>query len=89
MINLRKNHPLIKIANNALVDLPAPINISYVNMTLKYLPSSPPSQGDRTYTTVKLWNSLPNKIKTEETYSGFCSSLKLHILKQRENEFTS
>ena len=28
MINLRKIHPLIKIANNALVDLPAPINIS-------------------------------------------------------------
>jgi len=28
MIRLRKNHPLIKIANNALVDLPAPINIS-------------------------------------------------------------
>jgi len=28
MINLRKTHPLIKIANNALVDLPAPINIS-------------------------------------------------------------
>ena len=28
MTNLRKSHPLIKIANNALVDLPAPINIS-------------------------------------------------------------
>jgi len=28
MIRLRKTHPLIKIANNALVDLPAPINIS-------------------------------------------------------------
>lgn len=28
MINIRKTHPLIKIANNALVDLPAPINIS-------------------------------------------------------------
>jgi ubiquinol-cytochrome c reductase cytochrome b subunit len=28
MITLRKNHPLIKIINNALVDLPAPINIS-------------------------------------------------------------
>jgi ubiquinol-cytochrome c reductase cytochrome b subunit len=28
MIRIRKNHPLIKIANNALVDLPAPINIS-------------------------------------------------------------
>lgn len=28
MINLRKIHPLIKIANNALVDLPAPVNIS-------------------------------------------------------------
>ena len=28
MINLRKTHPLIKIANNSLVDLPAPINIS-------------------------------------------------------------
>jgi len=28
MTNLRKTHPLIKIANNALVDLPAPINIS-------------------------------------------------------------
>jgi len=28
MINLRKTHPLIKIANNALVDLPAPNNIS-------------------------------------------------------------
>lgn len=28
MINLRKTHPLIKIANNALVDLPAPIRIS-------------------------------------------------------------
>jgi len=28
MISLRKTHPLIKIANNALVDLPAPINIS-------------------------------------------------------------
>jgi len=28
MINTRKRHPLIKIANNALVDLPAPINIS-------------------------------------------------------------
>lgn len=28
MIALRKSHPLIKIANNALVDLPAPINIS-------------------------------------------------------------
>jgi len=28
MLSLRKTHPLIKIANNALVDLPAPINIS-------------------------------------------------------------
>lgn len=28
MIAVRKTHPLIKIANNALVDLPAPINIS-------------------------------------------------------------
>nr|YP_009652406.1 cytochrome b [Sinella curviseta]QAU56477.1 cytochrome b [Sinella curviseta] len=28
MTNLRKTHPLIKIANNALIDLPAPINIS-------------------------------------------------------------
>lgn len=28
MINTRKNHPLIKIVNNALVDLPAPSNIS-------------------------------------------------------------
>nr|YP_001798491.1 cytochrome b [Orchesella villosa]ABS57589.1 cytochrome b [Orchesella villosa] len=28
MMNLRKMHPLIKIANNALVDLPAPVNIS-------------------------------------------------------------
>jgi ubiquinol-cytochrome c reductase cytochrome b subunit len=28
MIRLRKTHPLIKIANNALVDLPAPVNIS-------------------------------------------------------------
>jgi hypothetical protein len=28
MLNLRKIHPLIKIANNALVDLPAPVNIS-------------------------------------------------------------
>jgi len=28
MINLRKTHPLIKIINNSLVDLPAPINIS-------------------------------------------------------------
>lgn len=28
MIKFRKNHPLIKIANNALVDLPSPINIS-------------------------------------------------------------
>nr|AFX69370.1 cytochrome b [Pseudoxiphophorus jonesii] len=28
MTNLRKAHPLLKIANNALVDLPAPINIS-------------------------------------------------------------
>jgi len=28
MITLRKTHPLIKIINNALVDLPAPINIS-------------------------------------------------------------
>nr|ACL14763.1 cytochrome b [Quintana atrizona] len=28
MTNLRKSHPLLKIANNALVDLPAPINIS-------------------------------------------------------------
>jgi len=28
MIRIRKTHPLIKIANNALVDLPAPINIS-------------------------------------------------------------
>nr|AGR45740.1 cytochrome b [Poecilia mexicana limantouri]AVM18772.1 cytochrome b [Poecilia mexicana limantouri] len=28
MANLRKSHPLLKIANNALVDLPAPANIS-------------------------------------------------------------
>nr|AAM45787.1 cytochrome b [Poeciliopsis occidentalis] len=28
MASLRKSHPLLKIANNALVDLPAPINIS-------------------------------------------------------------
>nr|ACO50977.1 cytochrome b [Xenophallus umbratilis]ACO50983.1 cytochrome b [Xenophallus umbratilis]ACO50984.1 cytochrome b [Xenophallus umbratilis]ACO50988.1 cytochrome b [Xenophallus umbratilis] len=28
MANLRKSHPLLKIANNALMDLPAPINIS-------------------------------------------------------------
>nr|AAM45774.1 cytochrome b [Phallichthys tico] len=28
MANLRKSHPLLKIANNALVDLPAPVNIS-------------------------------------------------------------
>lgn len=28
MTALRKTHPLIKIANNALVDLPAPVNIS-------------------------------------------------------------
>nr|YP_009573276.1 cytochrome b [Hippocampus camelopardalis]QBF44754.1 cytochrome b [Hippocampus camelopardalis]UTV01021.1 cytochrome b [Hippocampus camelopardalis] len=28
MANLRKTHPIIKIANNALVDLPAPSNIS-------------------------------------------------------------
>lgn len=28
MANLRKTHPLLKIANNALVDLPAPSNIS-------------------------------------------------------------
>nr|YP_009753962.1 cytochrome b [Dicranocentrus wangi]QIT06443.1 cytochrome b [Dicranocentrus wangi] len=28
MVNLRKTHPLIKIASNALVDLPAPVNIS-------------------------------------------------------------
>lgn len=28
MITIRKTHPLIKIANNALVDLPAPVNIS-------------------------------------------------------------
>nr|ACL14703.1 cytochrome b [Girardinus rivasi] len=28
MANLRKSHPLLKIANDALVDLPAPINIS-------------------------------------------------------------
>lgn len=28
MANLRKNHPLFKILNNALVDLPAPVNIS-------------------------------------------------------------
>jgi ubiquinol-cytochrome c reductase cytochrome b subunit len=28
MLNLRKSHPLISIANNALVDLPAPVNIS-------------------------------------------------------------
>nr|YP_010759006.1 cytochrome b [Ctenolepisma longicaudatum]WEX31831.1 cytochrome b [Ctenolepisma longicaudatum] len=26
---MRKHHPLLKIANNALIDLPAPINISY------------------------------------------------------------
>nr|YP_010389708.1 cytochrome b [Fundulus lima]UPT34482.1 cytochrome b [Fundulus lima] len=28
MANLRKNHPLMKIANDALVDLPTPMNIS-------------------------------------------------------------
>nr|ACZ64821.1 cytochrome b [Micropoecilia branneri] len=28
MTNLRKSHPLLKIANDALVDLPAPVNIS-------------------------------------------------------------
>jgi ubiquinol-cytochrome c reductase cytochrome b subunit len=28
MINVRKTHPLFKIINNALVDLPAPVNIS-------------------------------------------------------------
>nr|AFX69307.1 cytochrome b [Pseudoxiphophorus bimaculatus] len=28
MANLRKTHPLLKIVNNALVDLPAPVNIS-------------------------------------------------------------
>ena len=28
MIILRKNHPLIKIINNSLIDLPAPVNIS-------------------------------------------------------------
>nr|ABW97037.1 cytochrome b [Chelon ramada]ABW97038.1 cytochrome b [Chelon ramada] len=28
MINIRKTHPLLKIANDALVDLPAPANIS-------------------------------------------------------------
>nr|YP_009740457.1 cytochrome b [Salina celebensis]QID03184.1 cytochrome b [Salina celebensis] len=28
MMNIRKTHPLIKIANGALIDLPAPINIS-------------------------------------------------------------
>lgn len=28
MINIRKTHPLIRIANGALIDLPAPINIS-------------------------------------------------------------
>nr|YP_008855017.1 cytochrome b [Garra flavatra]BAO09000.1 cytochrome b [Garra flavatra] len=28
MVSLRKTHPLIKIANNALIDLPAPSNIS-------------------------------------------------------------
>jgi len=28
MINIRKTHPLVKIINNALVDLPAPANIS-------------------------------------------------------------
>nr|QYC62015.1 cytochrome b [Cnesterodon decemmaculatus]QYC62016.1 cytochrome b [Cnesterodon decemmaculatus] len=28
MANLRKSHPLLKIANHALVDLPAPVNIS-------------------------------------------------------------
>nr|AIE42911.1 cytochrome b [Xenoophorus captivus] len=28
MANLRKTHPLLKIANNTLVDLPAPVNIS-------------------------------------------------------------
>lgn len=28
MTNVRKSHPLLKIANNALVDLPTPINIS-------------------------------------------------------------
>lgn len=30
MISIRKNHPLIKIINNSLVDLPAPSNISYI-----------------------------------------------------------
>lgn len=29
MINLRKQHPLIKILNNSLVDLPSPSNISF------------------------------------------------------------
>jgi len=29
MINLRKQHPLIKIINNSLVDLPSPSNISF------------------------------------------------------------
>nr|YP_006303456.1 cytochrome b [Pseudomyxus capensis]AEK53131.1 cytochrome b [Pseudomyxus capensis] len=28
MINIRKTHPLLKIANNALIDLPTPANIS-------------------------------------------------------------
>lgn len=28
MANLRKTHPLLKVANDALVDLPAPVNIS-------------------------------------------------------------
>uniref|UniRef100_UPI001BF0B1AB cytochrome b n=1 Tax=Phanerodon furcatus TaxID=100200 RepID=UPI001BF0B1AB len=28
MANLRKTHPLLKIANNSLVDLPSPVNIS-------------------------------------------------------------
>uniref|UniRef100_A0A0E9XYQ2 Cytochrome b n=3 Tax=Teleostei TaxID=32443 RepID=A0A0E9XYQ2_ANGAN len=28
MANLRKTHPLLKIANDALVDLPTPSNIS-------------------------------------------------------------
>jgi len=29
MINLRKQHPLIKIINNSLIDLPSPSNISF------------------------------------------------------------
>jgi len=28
MIDIKKKHPLIKIINNSLIDLPAPINIS-------------------------------------------------------------